>query len=520
MALALCGALTALFQMLRFQTQPVSTSMIYLLALLAVALNFGGGPAVSAALAAFAGLSILFAERLSPLPAYDPSDLLVMYTFLVVAVFTGQLAAMQRQRAREAERGEHEAIILSEIVHVLGGADLNAGIVTFAERLRSELSLLAVVVDLADGSSVCARVTLGDPEAVAAALAAVAPEVQGGTGRAGQRWRWFVNFLAGEESAATQPGRRALRALLTDAGGRPLGSITITRGAGSVPFSASEAHLLDTLATQLSTVSERERLRREATEGEILRRGDDLKTALLRAVSHDLRTPLASMLAAAGSLLEEQVGWTEQERRELATTIKVGAERLNKTVENLLDISSIESGSIHPAKDWYELWVLVDDVLERLRPLAGEHPIEVELPEELPLVLMDYVQISEVLVNLLENAIAYTPPGTEICISAGVEAEDVLIAVADRGPGIPVEALPRLFEPFYRLDQAGRRPQGVGLGLAVAKGLVEAHDGRIWAENRPGGGARFVFALPLGTLEQVPEELEEVGACSEAECAS
>ena len=511
-ALALIGGLTAVVLLLRFQAQPASSSMIYLLAVLAIAVNFGGGPAVLASLAAFGGLSILFAEPLDPLPVYDPSDVLVMYTFLVISVFTGQLAAMQRQRAREARQREREAVISSDLTRLVMGSDLSTGVPALAERLHDELGLAAAVVEVADPPSICVRSTQGDPEAVAGALAGAGQVGSRGGAGGGRERRWLMDFLVGEAGSEEEGLGHRLQAVLTNPSGREVGRIAIARAPAGASFTSGEARLLESLAAQLSTVCERERLRQEATEGEILRRSDDLKTALLRAVSHDLRTPLASIMAAAGSLLEEQVGWTDEERLEFAATIKAGAERLNQIVENLLDISRIESGSLHPAKDWYELWVLVNDVLARLRAMTAEHPLVVELPEDLPLVPMDYVQISEVLVNLVENATYYTPPGTEISLSARLAADGVEVAVADRGPGIPPTALTRLFEPFYRLDSAGTRPHGAGLGLAVAKGLVEAHGGRIWAENRPGGGARFVFVLPLGSPEQEPAALEEVRA--------
>lgn len=230
-------------------------------------------------------------------------------------------------------------------------------------------------------------------------------------------------------------------------------------------------------------------------EAEILRRTDELKTALLNAVSHDLRTPLASIIASAGSLRQTDVQWTEPERQEFAQAIEEEAHRLNQIVGNLLDVSRIEAGNLRPSKDWYDVGALVDDVLGRLRPLTAEHQLVVDVPEDLPPVRLDYVEIDQVL--SIENAAKYTAPGTDIHVSAGVEDGMMRVEVADRGPGIPAATLARLFEPFYRVDTGGPQPRGTGLGLAVARGLVEAHGGRIWAENQGVGGARFVFTLPL-----------------------
>jgi two-component system sensor histidine kinase KdpD len=254
--------------------------------------------------------------------------------------------------------------------------------------------------------------------------------------------------------------------------------------------------VLSAVAAQLGQAVERERLRRDALESEVLRRSDELKSALLNAVSHDLRTPLASIVASAGSLRQDDVTWTPEDRREFVATIEQEANRLNAIIENLLDLSRMESGILQPRKEWYDLAALVDDVLGRLRPLTNGHPVVVDIPSDLPPVELDYVEIDQVLSNLIENATKYVPTGQEIRVSARRSGGELQVEVTDRGPGVSQDALRRLFEPFYREDEARRKKKGSGLGLAVSKGLVEAHGGRIWAENRPGGGARFVFTLP------------------------
>lgn len=508
-AVVLILLLTALIDLLSFRVQAANSSMIYLLAVLAVAVNYGGGPAVLASLAAFGGLSYLFVEPQYTFAVFNPSDVLVMYTFLVISVSIGQLAALQRQRATDAQQRERQALLLGELGRMLLTADLDAAVAGIAVRLREELGLSAATVEVNARPFLTASARMGDSGALVMALAPAA--LSGPDSRRAGLWRKVTGWLAGDPDFGEQGRGLRLETGLADAAGREIGHITLLRAAGARPFRDGDSGLLRSVAAQLSLVCEREWLRREATESEILRRSDDLKTALLRAVSHDLRTPLASIIAASGSLLEEEVGWTDEERREFAQTIKIGAERLNQIVANLLDLSRIESGSLKPQKDWYELWVLVDDVLARLRPATGGHKIAVDVPDDLPLVALDYVEISEVLVNLLENAVHYTPPGTAITISARASGPWLQVAVADRGPGVPVGELAHLFQPFYRLDPDGRRPQGAGLGLAVAKGLVEAHDGKIWAENQPGGGARFVFALPLAAPEQPELPAQEVG---------
>jgi K+-sensing histidine kinase KdpD len=251
--------------------------------------------------------------------------------------------------------------------------------------------------------------------------------------------------------------------------------------------------------------SERDRLRERATEAEVLRRADELKTALLGAVSHDLRTPLASIIASAGSLRQAEVVWTDAERESFLGDIEGEAQRLARIVANLLDLSRMEAGTLRPERGWYDLPALTDDVLGRLRNVTRDHPVHVRVSEDLPPVPLDYVEVDQVLSNLIENAVRHTPSGTEIWISIDRQGADAVVAVADSGPGIPETALTHLFDPFVRAARRKGGPGGVGLGLAIARGLVEAHGGRITATNRAEGGASFRFTLPLAIPGRSPD---------------
>jgi two-component system sensor histidine kinase KdpD len=290
-------------------------------------------------------------------------------------------------------------------------------------------------------------------------------------------------------------------------GSEEVGAIILVVRTGTSQFTREEDRLLSTIAHQLGLTLEKLRLQSEANEAEILRRTDELRTALMNAVSHDLRTPLSSIMASAGSLLQDGVSWTPGERREFLLAIEQEAERLNRLVSNLLDLSRIEAGSLKPEKGWYDLGGLINEVVGRLRNLAAGHRLTVRAPDDLPPLEFDFVEIDEVLTNLIENAIKYTPPGSEVTISVRSAGHEIEVEVADDGPGIPADALPRLFDAFYRAPTAGPRPQGSGLGLAVAKGLVQAHGGRIRGENRPEGGARFVFSLPVALPAGTPADI-------------
>ena len=270
---------------------------------------------------------------------------------------------------------------------------------------------------------------------------------------------------------------------------------------------SSQATYFWTFLDQAAAMIERAHLHREAMQIELLRRTDALRSALLSSVSHDLRTPLSSIKAAASSLLQEDVQWDDETRCSFLLAIEHEADRLNRLVGNLLDMSRIEGGALKPEKEWYPISELIHDVLGHLQDVLQGREVHISLPDDLPPVELDYLQMDQVLTNLLENAVRYTLPGLPIEISGEATDEHLIIGIADHGPGIPPHDLERIFDKFYRVLGSQRSgTTGSGLGLAVCKGLVEAHGGHIWVENRKGGGAIFRFTLPLGKAEEIKNE--------------
>jgi two-component system sensor histidine kinase KdpD len=498
-AVAVATVLIAVGETVVHLTNP---SMLYLLAVLTVAVLYGSGPAVFAALVAFTAVDWLYEPPMYDLGVTTRGEWLTLLLFLVTAFITGQLAAGQRQRAREAEQREREAIVLYDVVRLMSDPDLDRALRSVADRLRADLDLAGVVVDLvgtADDRSVRSlRAEVGDEAALdvareTSARARQLPNPPAPNGTRGRRVRWTPPTLV--------PIRRAtapftVHEVPVSAGERGVGTIFVVRGAGASPFLPADTRLLTTVGVQLGLAVERDRLRREATEAEIHRRGDELKTSLLHAVSHDLRTPLATIMATAGSLRQEEAGWSAEEREELARTIEDEARRLNRIVENLLDLSRIQGGALQSELAWHDLRTVVDDVVARLRVMFPRRTLAIDFPENLPLVSLDRVFVDQILSNLVENAAKYTPRGSEIRISATEWEDEVRIEVADQGAGVAASALDRLFEPFYRTSRPGPRPGGLGIGLAVVRGLVEAQGGRVWARNRPEGGLAVTFTLP------------------------
>jgi two-component system sensor histidine kinase KdpD len=230
----------------------------------------------------------------------------------------------------------------------------------------------------------------------------------------------------------------------------------------------------------------------------VIEESERLYKTLFNSISHEMRTPLSAIMGASESLLDKQVSGRAEIRNELADEIHEAAGRLNRLVENLLDMTRLESGLIQPKLDWCDLHDLITITVRNLGRELSEHMVTVDATAELPLMRIDFALMEQVMTNLLLNASLYSPPGTEIHIASSLEGSDCIIAVEDNGTGLPAGAEDRVFEKFYRLP--GSRTGGTGLGLSIARGFVQAHHGTIVAERREGGGTRFIIRLPAETI--------------------
>jgi two-component system, OmpR family, sensor histidine kinase KdpD len=480
------------------QVNLANASMLYLLAVLSTAVLLGRGPAVFASIAAFLIFDWFFVEPLHQFTVNDPEEWVSLLLFLLTATVTGQLAAAQRQRAREAQQREREAVVLYDVVRLLGEGSVDTALPAVADRLRTELHLVALAIEVWHPHGETQRFGAGESAALkdlhgrGVGAARVMQSGQGpSTNQHATPGRW-VRIVQPTRPTTT---RDDVHLVPVRVGDRRIGALLLAHDVGT--FAGSEDRLLSAAAAQIGLAVERERLRSEATKAEILRRTDQLRATLLNAVSHDLRTPLATIMASAGSLRQHDVPWTEEERDGFAQAIEEESDHLNHLVGNLLDIARIEGGNLKPQMSWHDVGLLIEDVVDRLRTVTRRHRLQVTVADDLPAVWLDPVEIGQVLYNLLENAAKYAPPDTEIAIDARRDGGVVRIQVSDRGPGIPDQDIPHLFDPFYRVIDGKPRPQGLGLGLAIVKGLVEAHGGRVWAENRGGFGARFTLTLQL-----------------------
>lgn len=301
--------------------------------------------------------------------------------------------------------------------------------------------------------------------------------------------------------------RQALTYLPLKTGNKAIGVMAITPA-------ALEPETLEAIAGLVAMAFERASFLRKLGHAEALKRNDELKSALLASISHDLRTPLTSIRASLDSLLNEELHWDQAALHEFHLIISEEVCRLARLVENLLDMARIEAGELHLSKQWASVAEICRNVLDRHAALLYQHQVRVECAEDLPAVRIDSRLVAQALASLVENAAKYSPSGSKILVQAKLQDSELVMSVTDSGPGIVLEEMELIFDKFYR----GRHPReqqssGTGMGLAIARGIIQAHGGRIWVENAPGQGATFAFSLAVESKEV--EELRAVGAYHE-----
>lgn len=536
--LAVVGAMlvTAIIYVFQLYPRIPNISIVYLLVVLGLATLRGRYAAILASLIAFLSFDFFIVPPLYTFTIARPEEWIALFVFLVAAILAGQLASTLRQRAEDARRKERETRLLYDLIRVTNQEeDLSRQLAIVARAVVDVFSpwgVRACGILLPDArGKLTVQVSINchgtdeqvmlssDEESTAAWVLAHGKAVGLHDVSTNAQPSPHTLRVRVHSTAAARAASRSIRFIPLKAGQKSVGVLRLLieedsrwlatdfRLGGDQERTNPRTAFFWTFLEQAGTMIERARLHRESVQIEVLRRTDALRAALLSSVSHDLRTPLSSIKVAASSLLQEDVQWDEETRRGFARTIEREADRLNRLVGNLLDMSRIEAGALKPEKEWYMFSALLQDVLGRMQPLLNGRAVRVSVPDDLPPVEMDYVQIDQVLTNLLENAVRYTPAGSPIEISVEVKDGELLVSVADRGPGIPPEDLERIFDKFYRVRTRQRNISGSGLGLAVCRGLIEAHGGQIWAENRPDGGAVFRFTLPITrTMEEGQHE--------------
>ena len=438
-------ALTTLIVYPLAHVAPVtSLGVVYLVAVLLVASLWGVGLGVATAVASAAAFNFFHLPPTGRFTLARGEDWVALAVFLAAAVVASSLAERARARTRDAEDRRREADLAAEMAHVLlRGGGLDESLRTASQRLAAALELTSASIELSSVE--------GDERRVAFALRE---------------------------------------------GPRQIGTLVLPRDVPETKLRRAQERVVPPLEALLAAALERDRLLSDVVETEALRRSDVIKTTLLRAVSHDLRSPLTAILTAAEPLDAARI--SDVDRHELAGVVREEARRLSRLIDNLLDLSRLETGAAEPRRDWCSLEEVVEAAIEEVDLPADRFSVQVR--DAVPLVRADAAQLTRALSNLLANSARYSR-GHPVLVRVWSLHNRVIVRVVDRGPGIPPAQRQRVFEPFYRAgtDETGHR--GSGLGLAIARGFVEANGGRISVESLPGQSTSFVVELPLDVAE-------------------
>jgi two-component system, OmpR family, sensor histidine kinase KdpD len=458
--------------------------MVFLLAVAFVAARYGRGPAIAASIASVLAFDFFFVPPYLTLAVAESQYILTFGVMLVIGLVISTLSVRLREQvAAASDRLRRTAALhrLSRQLAALAGADF---ILAHASRQLGDLFDAEVVIYLRESQG---RLVLRQGERMS-----IASHPQN---LAVAQWVIEHEALAGA-GTDTLPNVPALFVPLT-ASQSIVGVLAIRSNDPARLHSPTQRRLLEACAGQIALAIERDQLALEAHQARLQVEAEKLRSTVLSSVSHDLRTPLTAISGASSMLMESGDECDRATRRELVESIYDEAERLNRLIGNLLDMTRLEAGAVTIQKEWQPLEEIVGVVLNRLGRWLQPRRVAVSLPADLPLVPMDGQLVQQVLTNLLENAAKHTPADTPIELSASANSDAVTVVVADRGAGITPGDEERIFDKFYRPSQS-KNVRGVGLGLTICRAVVAAHGGRIWTENREDGGAIFRFTLPLG----------------------
>ncbi|MGZ8365303.1 MAG: DUF4118 domain-containing protein [Nitrospira sp.] len=456
--------------------------MMYLIAVIVIAIRWGHGPSVLASILSVAAFDFFFVPPYFSFAVSDFQYLLTFGVMLVVALAISNFTVRLNQQAELARSREKRTGVLYAMSRDLATHRGTGMLAQLAAKHLRDVFDAQVAIFLADDDK---RVQLQRGELLFFDLD---PKESGVA-----QWVFDHSERAGL-GTDTLPGASALYLPLVGSSGA-IGVVAVRPQDPGLLLDPAQLHLLESLVNQVALALERTRLSDEAEQAHVRAETERMRNAILSSVSHDLRTPLATITGAASSLAEEQGKLDLSARCELSRSIYREADRLDRLLKNLLDMMRIEAGVVRLSKEWHPLDEVVGAALARLEGRLRDHTVNAAFPADLPLLFVDGVLLEQVVINLVENAVKYAPSGGTIDLFASASDREIVVEVADRGPGIPVGEESLVFDKFYRGKTA--REGGVGLGLTICRGIVEAHGGRIWAENRSGGGAIFRFSMPL-----------------------
>ena len=473
--------------------ESVDVAMIYLLGVVITASRTGKWPALFAALLSVAAFDFFFVPPYYTFVVGETRYLVTFIVMFIVSVVISRLTLRIRLQAEESSLKEQRTAALygmsKELVSERDAERLKA----IATKHIAEAFDCNVIVLLPDDRG---RIT----------FPAAGAETFRGDDREREAAQWTLDHPqpAGSNMPTGPDADASYFPLIASRG--TVGVLGVRPRTAKGWFDPIEVRYLEAFTNQTAMAIERALLVEEAHRASVKAEAESMRNTLLSSISHDLRTPLTAITGAVSTLLQNDIAIDQRNRLELLQTIQEEAERLNRIIKNILDMMRLESGALKVNKEWQSLEEIVGVVLNRLGDRLKDHPLTVKLPGNLPLIPFDGLLLEQVFMNLFENAIKYAPKGTSLELSASESFYVVTVELADRGPGIPPGEEERIFEKFARGRASGG---GVGLGLAICRTIISAHEGKIWAENRPGGGAIFRFTLSAAGLPPLPEREDE-----------
>lgn len=491
-ALVVSGFTTLIAWLLFKNLELANLVMVYLLGVVFVATRFGRGPSVLASVLGVCLFDLLFVQPYFSFSVADSEYLLTLVGMLIVGMVISNLMANVRSQAKVASYRERRVAVLYAMSKDLASSQAEEGLVRIAvKHLYSEFGSRNVILF----PDQFGRIVYPNQDSMA--------ESYHGADLSVAQWVFEHNETAGQ-GTHTLPGAAAVYFPIHD-GDKVLGVLTLLPINLRRIFLPEQQKLLETLLRQIGQALSRIRISEQAKSAQMQIEAERLRNSLLSAISHDLRTPLATIVGSASALLEDQGQLLPADKLDLSRAILDEAERMSNLINNILDMARLDAGVVKLNKQWHPVEEIIGTVLTSLQKHLFGRQVKVNIPPGIPLIYADAVLIEQVLINLIENALRYTPSGTNIEITIETLPQEVKIAVTDFGPGIPKGQEEHLFEKFYQARSEGAQ-SGVGLGLAICRAIVEAHGGSIKGLNNPEGGAVFTFTLPN---DQSPPELDE-----------
>jgi two-component system sensor histidine kinase KdpD len=467
--------------------------LILLTAVVGIAVRYGLVPSLAASVVASLGYNFFFLPPVYTFTITDPTNVAAFVLFALLAILVSNLAGRGQMQTTTALQRVRSIESLYGFSRKLAGAGTLDDVLWATAYQIASMLRVRVVMLLPDNGSIALQAGYPPEDTLDEADLAAA------------KWAWEKNRAAGRDSDALPGAKWLFLPMRTGRGA--IGILGIRRDEPGPLLRPEQRRLLDALADQGALAIERVHLVEDIDRVMRAAEADRLRSALLTSISHDLRTPLASVLGAAGALRD--LSLDENAKADLIATIIDEAERLNRFIANLLDMTKLEAGAVMPNLTPHDMGDIVGTALQRAAKILAQHRVEVEITADLPMVSVDAVLFEQVLFNLLDNAAKYAPPDTTVSIRSGHEDDVVYLQVLDQGPGIPTDDLERIFDKFYRVQKGDQVRAGTGLGLAISRGFLEAMHGTITAANRRNTqGALFTIALPASK----PAEQPRVGA--------